>query len=115
MVENKLEIDLNQILVDVIKLDRNLQDSVKRMVTEEIIHDITERLLAEYYETRWNSDKKQIRESVVSKLSKDREEFIIKIIKDFTEKLSYFSKDKRVKAYESFKKSVDDLLKDKSF
>lgn len=107
--ENKLELDLNQILVDVIKLDRGLQDSIKSRVKERIIDDITEKFLQEYYSTKWNSDKQELSEEVMKKLTEDRESFVKRILADFTEKLNYFSRDKRVKAYEEFKASVEKL------
>ena len=107
MPDNKLEIDLNTILVDVIKLDKNLQESIKNRVKEKIIDSITDKFLDEYYKERWGRDEKELKEEIVKELSGDREDFIKRILKDFTEKLSYFSSDKRKKAYEEFKKGVE--------
>lgn len=109
MENNKLEIDLNEILVDVIKLDRNLQESIKNRVKEKIIDSITDKFLDEYYEQRWGRDESELRQSVVDELSESREELIKKILKDFTSKLSSFTRDKRVKAYDEFKKQVEIL------
>lgn len=114
-MENKLELDLNQILVDVIKLDRGLQDSIKSRVKERIIDDITKKFLEEYYSTKWNSHKQELSEQVIEKLTEERESFIKNILADFTEKLNYFSKDKRVKAYEEFKTSVAKLTDYKNY
>ena len=104
---NKLELDLSEILVDVIKLDKNLQDSIKQKVKENIINKITDSFTDEYFETKWNSDKEELRQMVLDELSEEREEFIKRILKSFSERLSYFSSDKRKKAYEEFKKQVE--------
>jgi len=104
---NKLELDLSEILVDVIKLDKNLQDSIKQKVKENIINKITDSFTDEYFETKWNSDKEELRQVVLDELSEEREEFIKRILKSFSEQLSYFSSDKRKKAYEEFKKQVE--------
>ena len=109
--KNILEIDLNKTLVDVIKLDRNLQESIKNKVTQSIIEDITERFLDEYYEQRWTRDEKELKQTVVDEISESREEFLKKILKDFAEKMRGFSSDNRKKAYEEFKKSVEELYK----
>ena len=110
MKNNKIELDLNEILVDVIKLDKNLQESIKREVRENIINNITQKFLDEYYEHKWRIDKDELNDIIVKKLSVDREVFVKKILQDFVEKLSYWSKDKRVKAYEEFKKNVENLI-----
>ena len=107
MENNKLELDLNVILVDIIKLDKNLQDSIKSRVKENIITKITDSFTDEYFETKWNSDKEELQKDVLDKLNEDREEFIKKILEDFLKQLSYFSTDKRKKAYEEFKKQVE--------
>ena len=113
MNENKLELDLNVILVDIIKLDKNLQDSIKQKVKENIINKITDSFTDEYFETRWNSDKEVLRQDVLDELNEEREEFIKKILKDFTVQLDYWSSDKRKKAYEEFKKQVEIITKPK--
>jgi UDP-galactopyranose mutase len=110
MDKNKIEIDLNAILVDVIKLDRNLQETIKNKVKEKIIDSITDKFLDEYYSSRWGRDEKELNDDIVKRLGESSENFVKKVLKDFSEKLSYFSKDKRVKAYEEFKKSVEKLL-----
>ena len=109
--DNKLELDLNVILVDIIKIDKNLQDSIKSRVKENIITKITDSFTHEYFETKWNSDKEELRKDVLDKLTEDRENFIKKILKDFTEKLSYFAGDRRKKAYEEFKNQVEIIVK----
>lgn len=111
MNNNKLELDLNEILVDIIKLDKNLQDSIKQRVKENIINKITDSFTDEYFETKWNSDKEVLRQDVLDELNEEREEFIKNILKDFTVRLSYWSSDKRKKAYEEFKKQVEIITK----
>ena len=113
MNNNKLELDLNVILVDIIKLDKNLQDSIKQKVKENIINKITNSFTDEYFETKWNSDKEVLRKDVLDELNEEREEFIKKILKDFTEQLNYWSSDKRKKAYEEFKNQVEIITKPK--
>lgn len=107
-----MEIDLNQILVDVIKLDRNLQDSIKRKVEEKIVEKIVDKYTKEYFEEYWNKDSEKIKDNVVKELSKEQLLLIKRVLKSYTEKLSYWSKDKTQKAYEKFKNAVEQIDED---
>lgn len=107
-----MEIDLNKILVDVIKLDRHLQDSIKSKVQEKIVDKIVDRYLEEYFEEYWNEDKDKLKMGIVEELSKEKEMTIKRVLKSYTEKLAYWQKDKREKAYTLFKESVDSLNED---
>jgi len=109
--ENKLELDLNVILVDIIKLDKNLQDSIKSRVKENIINKISDAFANEYFENTWDLDKAELQKEVFEKIKQDREEFIKKILKDFTERLGFFAGDRRKKAYEEFKNQVEIITK----
>lgn len=110
--ENIITLDLNAILVDVIKLDTSLQYSIKRKVEENIINGITNRFLEDYFSTHYINDKTEIDRVVADKLAEDQVELIKKVVKGFTEKVRYYGKDKTQKATDKFIKSVEDYLKE---
>ena len=107
-----MEIDLNKILVDIIKLDRNIQESIKRKVEEKIVSEITDKFLEEYYSTSYKPDADQMKKHVIDELSQEKEKLIKKVLKDYTESLKYWTTDKRKKAYDEFASAVKKLEKD---
>lgn len=110
MKDNTITFNLNEILVDVIKLDGGLQNSIKRKVEENIIKEITDKFTDEYFQKNYYEDKENVDSAVVHQLAKDQIELIKKVVKGFADKVRFYGKDKTQKATDKFVESVESYI-----